>query len=92
MPDVADETILAVAETVSRELEIPVTEVPSLTRSIDIEALTSLVANDPTGNLTVSFTHAGLQVIVHSNDSVIVRPTLEDCSQSAGPESVDRKS
>lgn len=70
----SDEIVLQITEAVSEVLGTPVETLPILSHAIDIDALTTLIANDPANDVTVSFTYAGLHVLVHSDRTVDVRP------------------
>lgn len=74
MADASDEILITVAEAVSDALGKPITDLPPLSRSIDLDALDALVNAHPSHTATVSFTYAGLHVFVQSNNTVSVQP------------------
>lgn len=66
-----------VVETICDALETPVEELPPLSNQIDLDALDGLMSvaeTEPSSDVTVSFTYAGLHVMVFSNKTVYVRP------------------
>lgn len=74
MMNPTDEIVLQVTEAVSKESGTPVEGLPILYDTIDVDALGALMADSPANDITVSFTYAGLHVIVHSDWTVDVRP------------------
>jgi len=77
MGESPDDTMIAVAETVSNALETPIEELPPLSESIDVDALDEVVPSDQSRNVTVTFTYAGVSVFVHSGNVVAVRPVAD---------------
>ena len=69
-----DEITLSITEAVSDALGAPVEELPPLSRSIDLDGLETLVSDERARDVTVTFSYAGLQVVVHSADVVYVHP------------------
>jgi len=90
-PQSKEVTTTIVAELVADALDVPVEELPSLSRTIDLDALNALVT--PAGNespvdLAVSFTYAGLRIHVYSGNTVYVQPIRDRPSGDLHPRSV----
>lgn len=66
-----------VADAVAEALEVPVDELPPLSESIDLDGLDAIVTKNPSQDVTVFFTYAGLRVVVHSSNAVYVHPIHE---------------
>lgn len=73
-----DEPLMAVAEVVSDALETPIEELPPLSESVDLEGVDRLVTDHPSHDVTITFSYAGLRVLVHSGPTVYVRPLRAD--------------
>lgn len=70
-----------VAETAADALETPVTELPPLSDAVDPDALAALAsspATDSPGGVTITFTYAGLDVVVYGGPTV----TVQACPQN----------
>lgn len=63
-----------IIEAVSEALERPVETLPPLSESIDVSGLEALMTDEPAHDVTVIFPYAGLRVLVHSDQTVYVRP------------------
>lgn len=76
MGEFREDICLVVTETVADALETPVEELPPIAEVVDLDALDSLVTEPPgeSSSVTVSFTYAGLRVLVHGNDFVYAYP------------------
>lgn len=71
-----DEMTNVVAETTADALEMPVTEIPPLSDVMDFDALATLASATPTGSpdgVTVTFSYAGLDVLVYGGATVVVQ-------------------
>lgn len=69
-----DDTIIRIVETVSEASETPIEELPPLANSINVDALASLVTGNPTHDVTIIFSYDDMRVLVHSGNTVYVRP------------------
>lgn len=65
---------MPIAEAVSDALETPIEELPPLSSAIDLDGLDALITNSQPHDVTVTFSYAGLRVLVHSSNTVYVRP------------------
>ena len=78
MKESLEEPLVTIAEVVSDVLDTPMEELPPLSQSIDLEGLHAVVTNDGSHDVTVTFSYAGHRVLVHSNNTVYVRPIQND--------------
>ncbi|SMO53757.1 HalOD1 output domain-containing protein [Halorubrum cibi] len=65
---------VTVSETVSDALDEPVDALPPLFDAIDTDGLASMVTNDRSHDVTVTFSYAGMRVLVRSDSTVYVDP------------------
>ncbi len=84
MGESSQEIFMAVFESVSDALDTPIEELPPLSQSIDPDGLDALITRDQSYDVTVIFSYAGLQVIVHSDHTVDVRPLQSDGTDHPG--------
>ncbi|MDZ5811736.1 HalOD1 output domain-containing protein [Halorubrum sp. AD140] len=70
----SEEPLVTIAEAVSEELNTPIEELPPLSRSIDLEGLAAIVTEDRSHDVTVTFSYAAHRILVHSDNTVYVRP------------------
>lgn len=77
MGQAPEEVTVPIIETASDALETPVEDLPPLSESVQLDSLDSVVA-DPSQDVTVTFTYAGLRVIVHSGGTVYAAPDHEE--------------
>lgn len=73
-----EEPLLTIAESVSDALNTPIEELPPLSQSIDLEGLAAIVTGDRSHDVTVTFSYAAHRVLVHSDNTVYVRPIEND--------------
>lgn len=78
MKEPSEETFMALTEALSDALNSPIEELPPISHSIDLEGLDAVVADDRSHDVTVTFPYAGHRVLVHSNNTVYVRPIQSD--------------
>jgi hypothetical protein len=80
-----NDTVVAVTEVVSDALEAPMEELPPLSRVVDLDAVDTLVSSNastrPPG-ITVTFTYAGLTVVIQSHGMVYATP-IDDGGETA---------
>lgn len=81
---------MPIAEAVSDALETPIEELPLLSDAIDPDGLDTLMSNSRCDDITVTFSYAGLRVLVHSEDTVYVRPFHSDDNDQLNPAYFDR--
>lgn len=74
MRESPEEIFVTISETVADVLDTPIEELPPLSQSINPDGLDALVTSDQSHDVTVIFLYAGLQVSVHSDHTVYVRP------------------
>lgn len=74
MRNSSEEPLITIVETVSDALNTPIEELPPLSQSIDLEGLEAVVTNNPSHDVTVTFSYAAHRVLVHSDNTVYVRP------------------
>jgi|AntRauTorcE11898_2_1112593.scaffolds.fasta_scaffold04656_2 hypothetical protein len=70
-------TVAAVTKVVSDALETPMEELPPLSHAVDLDALDELVSSNASPRLsgvTVTFTYAGLNVVVLSCGTIYATP------------------
>ena len=65
---------MPISEAASDALETPVKELPPLSNAIDLDALDAIITNNRSHDVTVTFSYAGLRVLVYSNNTVYLRP------------------
>jgi hypothetical protein len=65
---------MPIAEAASDALETPMEELPPLSTAIDLDGLDAVITNSQSNDVTVTFSYAGLRVLVHSSNTVYVRP------------------
>jgi|AntDeeMinimDraft_4_1070355.scaffolds.fasta_scaffold23057_1 hypothetical protein len=68
------EITIPIAETVSEALERPIEDLPPLSDSISLDGVEAIVAAASSGDVRISFTYAGLYVVVDSGQTVYVEP------------------
>jgi hypothetical protein len=73
----SEEPILIIAEAVSDALDVPIEELPPLSRSVDLDGLEAIMTDGQSQNVMIAFSYAGHRVHVHSNSAVYVHP-VED--------------
>ena len=78
MREASEETLMTITETVSDALNTPIEQLPPLSRSIDLEGLNTIVTDDPSHDVTITFSYAGHRVLVHSDSTVYVHPIQND--------------
>ncbi|WP_241659203.1 HalOD1 output domain-containing protein [Halorubrum salsamenti] len=78
MRSTSEEPLLTIAEAVSDALDTPVEELPPLSQSVNLEGLEAIVTEDPSHDVTVTFSYAAHRVLVHSDNTVYVCPIRED--------------
>ena len=78
MKEPLEEPLVTIAKVVSDALNTPMEALPPLSQSIDLEGLDAVVTNDRSHDVTVTFSYAGHRVLVHSNNTVYVRPIQND--------------
>ena len=86
----SEEPLLTIAESVSDALNTPIEELPPLSQSIDLEGLAAIVAEDRSHDVTVMFSYAAHRVLVHSDNTVYVRPIQNDDTDRWNTVSSDR--
>lgn len=74
MGETPSEISIPIAEAVSDALEAPIEELPPLSGAIDLDGLNALMSNSRCDTIVVTFSYAGLRVLVHSADTIYVRP------------------
>jgi hypothetical protein len=74
MASVHEDVCVTVSETVSNALGEPVDALPPLSEAIDTDGLDAVVTNDRAQDVTITFSYAGLSVLVRSDSTVYVRP------------------
>lgn len=77
MGETQKEASVLVCETVAESLQEPMETLPPLANEIDLDALDAMVTDDPSQDVTVTFSYAGMRVLVHSGSTVYVRPIRE---------------
>jgi hypothetical protein len=77
MGQVPEEVTVPIVETAADVLGTGVEDLPPLSESVPIDGLDAVVA-DPTQDVTVTFTYAGLRVLVRSGGTVYVSPALTE--------------
>lgn len=77
-----DETTLRIAEAVSDVVGTPIEELPPLSEVINPEAVAALVAENHSQDVRITFSYAGVRVLVHSGATVYVRPIQPGRSES----------
>lgn len=68
---------MPIARAVSDALETPIEELPPLSTAIDLDGLDAVITNSRSSDVTVTFSYAGLRVLIHSSNTVYVSP-LDD--------------
>ncbi|MFO8115316.1 MAG: HalOD1 output domain-containing protein [Halorubrum sp.] len=74
----SEEPLMTIAESVSDALNVPIEELPPLSRSIDLDGLEAVITDEHSRDVTVTFSYAAHRVLVHSDNSVYVRPIQND--------------
>jgi hypothetical protein len=74
MGGVHKDICVTVSETVSDALGEPVDALPPLSDAIHTDGLDAVVTNDRSHDVTVTFSYAGMRVLVHSDSTVYVCP------------------
>jgi hypothetical protein len=74
MSGVCEEICVTVTETVSDALGEPVDALPPLSDAVDTDGLDALVTGDRSHDVAVTFSYAGLAVLVRSDATVYVSP------------------
>ena len=72
------EICLPLAEAAADALQTPIEELPPLSRSVDVDGLDAIVSNNPSHDVTITFSYAGLRVHVHSDEFVYVHPLRDE--------------
>lgn len=80
MEEAQREASVLVCETVAESLEQPMETLPPLSNAIKPDALDSIVSEDSTHDVTVTFAYAGMRVLVNSGHTVYVQPLREGCT------------
>lgn len=83
MNEAQTEASVLVSETVADSLGKPMERLPPLGEAIDLDALNSIVTADSSHDVTVTFSYAGMRVLVHSGCTVYVRPIRGDRKSSS---------
>lgn len=78
MRESSEEPLLTIAESVSDALDTPIEELPPLSQSVDLEGLAAIITEDCSHDVTVTFSYAAHRVLVHSDNTVYVRPIQND--------------
>lgn len=81
MRDTPQEITVDISQTVTDVTDLPVEELPPLSDVIDLDALDALVSGanrQGAPEVTVTFSYAGVQVIVRSGRTVFVHPDGDD--------------
>lgn len=81
------EIITRVTMAVADETGRPVEELPPLAEAINPDGLVALVTEDSSHDVTVTFAYAGQRVLVHSDNTVYVRP-IRDTRSAENDKSV----
>lgn len=74
MEEAQKEASVLVCETVAELLQEPMETLPPLSNAIDLDGLNAIVTDDPSQDVTITFSYAGMRVFVHSGSTVYVRP------------------
>ena len=74
MRESSEEPLVTITETISDELNTPMEELPPLSQSIDLDGLVAIVTENRSHDVTVTFPYASHRVLVHSDNTVYVRP------------------
>ncbi|WP_160298111.1 MULTISPECIES: HalOD1 output domain-containing protein [Halorubrum] len=74
----SEEPLVSITEAVSDALNTPMEKLPPLSQSIDLDGLVEIVTENRSHDVTVTFSYAGHRVLVHSDDTVYVRPIQND--------------
>jgi hypothetical protein len=72
------ETGCSVVERVADTLGTSIEELPTLSNTVDPDALDAVVTADPSSDVSVSFTYAGVRVLVYSRETVYVQTNEAD--------------
>jgi hypothetical protein len=70
----AEEMALPILEAVADAIGTPITALPPLSGAIDLDGLDAIVTDADAHDVTVTFRYAGHRVLVHSSETVYVRP------------------
>jgi hypothetical protein len=73
----SEEMALPILEAVSEAVGAPIASLPPLSAAIDLDGLDTIVTGEDGHDVTVTFRYAGRRVLVHSNETVYVRPLQE---------------
>jgi len=82
MGEHSNDIIMSIAETVSSTLERPIEDLPPLSEYINPEAIQTLISDDASENVTITFQYAGLRVLVRSGHTVYIRPLRKESDHS----------
>lgn len=74
MPQAQADPLVAITEVVADAVDTPMEDLPPLRESIDPEALMTLLVDDTSTDVTVTFTYAGRDVLVSNEGIVYVWP------------------
>jgi len=74
MGETPREIAMPIAEAVSDALGTRIEELPPLSHAIDLDGLDAVITNDQSDDVTVTFSYAGHRVLIHSSNTVYVRP------------------
>ena len=77
MDQPSSEITVPVVEAASDALGCGVEDLPPLSESVSLDALDAIVS-DPSQDVTVTFSYAGLRVLVRSGQTVYVQPVQEE--------------
>lgn len=74
MSNAHEEICVTVSETVSEARGEPVDALPPLSDAIDTDGLDAMVTGDPSHDVAIAFSYAGMAVFVYADSTVYVRP------------------
>lgn len=74
MGKVQKEVSVLITETVSEALGEPMEALPPLSNAIDLDGLDAIVTDDPSHDVTITFSYADMRVLIHSGSTIYVRP------------------
>lgn len=77
MEETEKEVSVRVCESVSEAMQEPMEALPPLSDAINLDGLDAIVTGDLTHDVTVTFSYAGMRVLVHSGSTIYVRPIRE---------------
>jgi hypothetical protein len=79
MDQAPEEVTVPIVETASDALGTGVEDLPPLSESVPLDGLDAVVA-DPSQDVTVTFSYAGLRILVHSGGTVYAGPARDEQS------------